>query len=734
LSKEEDAHQTKRLVEEAGRQCVLMPGDGGMDKLRVTEGLPRPLGATWDGSGVNYALFSAHATRVEICLFDHQGHHETARVELPEYTNEIWHGYLPGVEPGTIYGYRVHGPYEPEQGHRFNPNKLLLDPYARGHFGQLEWHPAVFGYRMESGDDTTFDERDSAPFMPKCVVVDPNFDWKGEPARRTVPWDRTIVYETHLHGFTKLHPAVPEAHRGTYKGLGSKVVVDYIKSLGVTSVELLPIHTFINDNHLLERGLTNYWGYNTIGFFAPDPRYAHEREQTLREFKEMVARLHDAGLQVVLDVVYNHTAEGNERGPTLSFRGIDNISYYRLIPDQPRYYINDTGTGNTLNLSHMRVIQMVTDSLRYWATETHVDGFRFDLGTILAREPNGFDNQSGFLKACCQDPVLDNVKLIAEPWDCGPGGYQVGGFPPGWAEWNDKFRDTVRDFWRGDVSASALAPRLCGSGDCFNHRGRKPWASINFVAAHDGFTLNDLVTYDEKHNEANGEDNNDGTSDNRSWNCGVEGPTADEAINVLRQRQIKNILSTLILCQGTPMLLAGDEFGRTQQGNNNAYCQDSEISWVDWTLAEKGRSLIRFVQRLIDLRHQYPILRRSRFLTGEYNKQLSVKDVTWINASGAEMRPEEWDDGNMRCFGMLMDGRAQPTGIRRRGEDATLLMILNAHHDLVDFTFPETVGGREWSLLIDTNLEEIAHPSDFVTGESYGSTGRSVLLFALRSS
>ena len=445
----------------------------------------------------------------------------------------------------------------------------------------------------------------------------------------------------------------------------------------------------------------------------------------------MVASFHDAGLQVILDVVYNQTAEGNEHGPTLSFKGIDNASYYRLTPDQLRYYINESGTGNTLNLSHMRVIQMVTDSLRYWVTETHVDGFRFDLGTILAREPNGFDNQSGFLKACCPDPILDTVKLIAEPWDCGPGGYQVGGFPPGWAEWNDKFRDTVRDFWCGQVSASALAPRLSASGDCFNHRGRKAWACINFVAAHDGFTLNDLVTYNEKHNEANGEDNNDGSSNNRSWNCGVEGPTEDEAIQTLRERQIKNVLATLLLSQGTPMLLAGDELGRTQRGNNNAYCLDSEISWLDWNIEKRGRSLIQFVQQLIRLRHNYPILRRSRFLTGDYNEELGVKDLTWINASGAEMRVEEWNDSNMHCFSMLMDGRAQPTGISRRGEDATLLMVLNAHNDLVKFTLPETVGGREWSLLVDTNLAEISETSNFVSGDSYSATGRSVLLFAL---
>ncbi len=699
-------------------------------KARIQEGAPNPRGATWDGEGVNFALFSANATAVELCLFDDAGQCETARIELPEYTDEIWHGYLPGVRPGSLYGYRVHGPYEPDQGHRFNPNKLVLDPYARGHFGELTWDPAVFGYRLETEDDTTFDERDSAPFMPKCVVVDPDFDWKGEPRRRTVPWEHTIVYEMHLRGYTKLHPKLPEEWRGTYKGL-SDDVIEYIRSLGVTSVELLPIHTFINDSQLLDKGLTNYWGYNSIGFFAPDPRYAHEREQTLREFKEMVARLHDAGLEVILDVVYNHTAEGNERGPTLSFKGIDNASYYRLLPDQPRYYINDTGTGNTLNLSHMRVIQMVADSLRYWAGETHVDGFRFDLGTILAREPNGFDDQSGFLKACGQDPELGSVKLIAEPWDCGPGGYQVGGFPPGWAEWNDKFRDVVRDFWRGEATAGALAPRLCASGDLFNHRGRKPWACVNFVTAHDGFTLNDLVSYDDKHNEANGEENRDGSSDNRSWNCGAEGPTDDPEINALRARQMRNILGTLLLSQGTPMLLAGDEFARTQNGNNNAYCQDNEISWVNWDIAEQGAALIGFVRRLTALRHQYPILRRNRFLTGVYNEELGVKDVAWINASGAEMKPEDWDDGNMQCFGMLMDGRAQPTGIRRRGGDATLLMVLNAYHELVKFTLPETAGGRGWSLLFDTNLADDDEPGSFAFGQGYDAAGRSLLLFAL---
>ena len=705
-----------------------------MDR-RVSEGSPFPRGATWDGKGVNFSLFSAHATKVEVCLFDAAGERELKRIELPEYTNEIWHGYVPELGPSTVYGYRVYGPYDPEAGHRFNPHKLLLDPYARAHTGELKWDPACFGYTVGAeGADLTFDGRDSAPFVPKCVVVDPNFDWQGEPNRRPVPWSRTIIYETHVRGYTKRHPDVAAHQRGTFAGLGTPKVIDYIKSLGVTSVELLPVHTFTSERHLIERGGTNYWGYNSIGFFAPDPRYASDRANSLREFKEMVARFHDAGLEVILDVVYNHTAEGNERGPTLSFRGIDNSSYYRLLPDQPRFYINDAGTGNTLNLSHARVIQMVTDSLRYWVTETHVDGFRFDLGTILAREPNGFDYQSGFLKACGQDPVLETVKLIAEPWDLGPGGYQVGGFPPGWAEWNDQFRDTVRSFWKGDARASGtLSRRLCASPDLFKHRGRKPWASVNFVTAHDGFTLYDLVTYNEKHNDANGEGNNDGTSDNRSWNSGVEGPTDDPVITALRQRQMRNMLATLLLSQGTPMLLAGDESARTQQGNNNAYCQDNDVSWLNWEVPESGLALTRFVQTLTKLRRQYPILRRERFLTGEFNEALGIKDVTWINASGAEMRAEDWSDGHMRCFGKLLDGRAQPTGIGRRGDDATMLLVLNAHHDLVTFTLPVHPGGRRWSLLIDTNAPDRETAARFSSGDAYEVTPRSLLLFALEA-
>ena len=492
----------------------------------------------------------------------------------------------------------MHGPYAPEEGHRFNPNKLLLDPYACAYYGSLEWNPAVFGYRMESGDDLTFDERDSAPFMPKCTVVDGEFDWRGTPGRKPVPWDDTIFYELHAKGFTKLHPAVPEALRGTFGGLATKDVVDYLKALGITSVELLPVQTFVDDSHLQGKDLSNYWGYNTVGFFAPHPAYSSGTTGGHSEFKAMVAHLHDAGLEVILDVVYNHTAEGNELGPTLSFRGIDNASYYRLLPDNRRFYINDTGTGNTLNLSHPRVLQMVTDSLRYWATEMHVDGFRFDLAPILGREAHGFDEGNGFLDSCRQDPILSDLKLIAEPWDCGPGGYQVGGFPPGWAEWNDRFRDMVRAFWKGEAAPAELAQRLCASADKFNRRGRKPWASVNFVTAHDGFTLADLVSYNHKHNEANGEDNRDGHSHNYSWNCGVEGATDDPEISALRERQKRNILATLILSQGSPMILAGDEFGRTQHGNNNAYCQDNEVSWVDWRLAEENATEVAFLDEL----------------------------------------------------------------------------------------------------------------------------------------
>jgi isoamylase len=695
---------------------------------RLSEGKPYPLGATADQSGTNFAIFSAYATKVEVCLFDADGEREIDRFELPEYTDEVFHGRIADVGPGARYGFRVHGPYEPEAGHRFNPNKLLLDPYARAHAGSLIWNHAVFGYTIGAeGDDLTFDDRDSAPFAPKSVIVDPNFDWRSEIRRRTIPWDHTIIYEAHVKGFTRANLSVDERLRGTYAGLAVKAVIDYVKSLGVTTIELLPIHTFVDDSHLLERGLRNYWGYNSIGFFAPDPRYAADVANSLREFKEMIARFHDAGLEVILDVVYNHTAEGNERGPTLSFKGIDNATYYRLLPDQRRYYINDTGAGNTLNLSHPRVIQMVADSLRYWASEMRVDGFRFDLGTILAREPDGFQTESGFLKAIGQDPLLSDVKLIAEPWDCGPGGYQVGGFPPGWAEWNDTFRDTVRDFWRGEATAPALAPRLCASPDTFNRRGRRPWASVNFITAHDGFTLNDLVAYNDKHNEANGEDNRDGHSDNRSWNCGAEGPTEDIAVATLRERQKRNFLATLLLSQGTPMVVAGDECGRTQGGNNNAYCQDNETSWVDWMIDDDGRALTDFFRKLTALFRKYPILRRSRFLTGKINPAIDVKDVTWIDTSGGEMSGAAWD-GRTRCFGMLLDGRAQATGIRRRGDDATLLLVFNAHHDAVKFKLPKCYDASGWTRLMDTNDPGLPDQR-FRIGAVYEVTGRSMLLF-----
>jgi glycogen operon protein len=692
---------------------------------RITAGHPLARGATWDGRGVNFALFSAHATAVEVCLFDERGEHELARLPLPEFTDEIWHGYVPDIGPGTVYGYRVSGPYEPAQGHRFNPHKLLLDPYARAHIGELTWNPACFGYTIGApDDDLSFDERDSAPFVPKCVVVDPNFDWHREREWANVPLDRTVVYELHVRGFTKTHPRVAEAERGTFAGLATREVIDEIASLGVTSVELLPVHTFLNEPHLLERKLTNYWGYNSIGFFAPDPRYAATPARLLQEFKEMVARFHDAGLEVILDVVYNHTAEGNEHGPTLSFRGIDNKSYYRLAPDA-RYYINDTGTGNTLNLSHPRVIQMVTDSLRYWVTEMHVDGFRFDLGTILAREPNGFDEQSGFLKACGQDPTLARVKLIAEPWDCGPGGYQVGRFAPGWLEWNDKFRDTVRDFWRGQAPVSRLAPRLCASPDEFRHHGRRPWASVNFITAHDGFTLADLVAYNDRHNEANGDENRDGTSDNRSWNCGVEGPTDDPGVLELRARQRRNLLATLLIAQGTPMVLAGDERGRTQGGNNNAYCQDNETSWLDWNEGNWDTDLLAFARALLALRREHPLLRQRRFLSGTPVADGGLKDLKWVTTSGAEMAAKDWGHDGLFSFGMLLNA---PPDLADEPASA-LLLLFNAYYEDVPFRLPRTPAGQ-WSLLVDTAQPGGTTGATMKAGARMKVTSRSLRVFA----
>jgi isoamylase len=698
----------------------------------VREGAPFPLGATWDGLGVNFALFSAHATKVELCLFDNKGRRELERIDLPEYTDEVWHGYVPEARPGTVYGYRVHGPYEPQHGHRFNPNKLLLDPYAKCLVGRLKWDPALFGYRLGSAkEDLSFDKRDSASFVPKSCVIDPAYTW-GRDRAPGVPWDQTVIYEAHVKGLTARHPDVPGELRGKFGGLADDRVVNYLRNLGVTAVELLPIHAFVDDSHLLDRGLNNYWGYNTIGFFAPEPRYM--ASASVNEVKEVIARFHDAGIEVILDVVYNHTAEGNEKGPTLCFKGIDNATYYRLLPEK-RHYINDTGTGNTLNLSHQRVLQMVTDSLRYWAQEMRVDGFRFDLATILGREPYGFDEGGGFLDSCRQDPVLSGVKLIAEPWDCGPGGYQVGGFPPGWAEWNDRFRDTLRAYWKGDDGKLPdLAARLTASSDLFNKRGRKSWAGVNFVTAHDGFTLNDLVSYNDKHNAANGEENRDGNANNLSWNHGVEGATDDPQIRGLRERQKRNLLATLLLSQGTPMILGGDEFGRSQGGNNNAYCQDNETTWFDWEgIGEEGKALIDFVRRLIVIRRTFPVLRRGRFFTGALDEALGIKDVTWLTPSATEMAPEQWQDANAKCLGVIFDGRAQATGIRRPASDATLLLVVNSYHDVVLFKLPDVAGGARWELLIDTNLPEQAEIAPFAFGHDYEVTGRSLLLFALKS-
>ncbi|MEG1038317.1 MAG: glycogen debranching protein GlgX [Pseudomonas sp.] len=698
---------------------------------RLREGLPFPLGATWDGLGVNFALFSAHATRVELCLFDASGEVELERIELPEYTDEIFHGYLPDAHPGQIYGYRVHGPYEPQQGHRFNPNKLLIDPYAKQLVGSLKWSEALFGYTIGHADgDLSFDERDSAPFVPKCKVIDPAYTW-GRDQRVGVPWDRTILYEAHVRGISMRHPAVPEANRGTFAGLMCDELLNHIKQLGVSSIELLPIHAFVNDQHLLQKGLNNYWGYNSIAFFAPHPRYLANGK--IAEFKEMVAHLHDAGLEVILDVVYNHTAEGNELGPTLSMRGIDNASYYRLMPDDKRFYINDSGTGNTLDLSHPCVLQLVTDSLRYWAGEMHVDGFRFDLATILGRYHEGFDERHSFLVACRQDPLLSQVKLIAEPWDCGPGGYQVGNFAPGWAEWNDRFRDTVRAFWKGDEGQLAdFAARMTASGELFNRRGRRPYASVNFVTAHDGFTLRDLVSYNDKHNEDNDENNEDGSNNNLSWNHGVEGPTDDAEINALRLRQMRNFFATLLLAQGTPMIVAGDEFSRTQHGNNNAYCQDSEIGWVNWALDDEGAALLKFVKRLTKLRLAYPVLRRSRFLVGDYNEAIGVKDVTWLDPQANEMSVEQWQDPQGRCLGMLMDGRAQVSGIQRPGADSTLLLIVNAHHDSVTFTLPQVPQGEHWNCLIDTDRPQLRKGERHEFASPLQIAGRSLVLLELQ--
>lgn len=701
-----------------------------MTHSRVTEGKPFPLGATWDGLGVNFALFSRHATKVELCLFDTNGEKELERIELPEYTDEIWHGYVPGMHAGQVYGYRVYGPYEPENGHRFNHNKLLIDVYAKQLVGTLKWSEALFGYTIGSKDaDLSFDERDSAPFVPKARVIDPAFTW-GEHKSLHIPTDQTVIYEAHVRGLSMRHPGIPEEHRGTFAGIANPYILEHLSKLGVSSIELMPVHAFVDDHYLQERGLKNYWGYNSIAFFAPHTPYLARGH--LNEFKEMAAHLHAAGIELILDVVYNHTAEGNELGPTLSMRGIDNSTYYRLMPDNARYYVNDSGTGNTLDLTHPCVVRMVTDSLRYWAVDMGVDGFRFDLGTILAREETGFNERHGFHVACRQDPTLSQIKLIAEPWDCGWGGYQVGAFPPGWFEWNDRFRDTVRSYWRGDQGKlPELATRLTGSGDIFNNRGRRPAASVNFVTAHDGFTLHDLVSYNGKHNEANGEENRDGTDNNLSNNYGEEGPTNNKKILAVRQRQMRNMMATLLFSQGTPMILAGDEFGHSQNGNNNTYCQDNDLTWLNWDVQEHAATMLEFTRKLIQLRKNYPILRRGRFLVGEYNEELGITDVTWLSPDGTPMNDEKWHDSGRACLGMLMDGRAQPTGIHQSGGDETLLLILNAHSNAINFTLPEDAQGTAWQCLIDTNFPDMEEGEKFNFGHDYVVGERSLLLFKL---
>lgn len=696
----------------------------------VEIGQPYPLGATVDETGTNFALaVSREVEAVELCLVADDG--TETRIPLEERHGTTWHAHVAGIGHGQRYGYRVHGPWDPARGLWHNPAKILVDPYARAFTGDYEWGQQHHSYDFDEPD--RIDTSDNLGTSMLGVVVAEDFDW-GDDAPPAVELTDTVIYETHVKGMTKLHPAVPE-ERGTYAGMAHPEVVRHLTELGVTAVELMPVHQFVNDATLQEKGLSNYWGYNTLGFFAPHAAYASSSEVggQVREFKQMVKDLHAAGLEVILDVVYNHTAEGNERGPTLSMRGIDNASYYRLMPDDKRFYINDSGTGNTLDLSHPCVLQMVTDSLRYWATEMHVDGFRFDLATILGRYRDGFDERHSFLVACRQDPVLRQLKMIAEPWDCGPGGYQVGNFPPGWVEWNDRFRDTVRAFWKGDDGQLAdFAGRMTASGEMFNHRGRRPYSSVNFITAHDGFTLHDLVSYNDKHNEANDEDNQDGSNNNLSWNHGVEGPTDDPEINALRLRQMRNFFATLLLAQGTPMLVAGDEFARTQHGNNNAYCQDSEIGWVNWDLDDDGKALLKFVKRLIKLRMAYPILRRGRFLVGDYNEDIGVKDVTWLAPDGNEMSTEQWEDSHGRCLGMLMDGRAQETGIRRPGGDATLLLVVNAHHDMVNFRLPPVPEGEFWTCMLDTNDTAVRGQERFDFEHEYAVTGRSLLLFELQ--
>jgi isoamylase len=696
--------------------------------MRVWPGKSYPLGATWDGAGVNFALFSEHATKVELCLFDDvAASAEAERIVLPEYTEQVWHGYLPDLRPGQFYGYRVYGPYEPDKGHRFNHHKLLLDPYAKAIGRKVNWGDELFGYRI--GDpkaDLSVDERDSAARALLGVVVDTAFTW-GDDRLPRVPWHKTLIYEMHVKGFTRRHPKVPHELRGTYEGLASEAAISHLKDLGVTTVELLPVHHHVDDRYLVDKKLTNYWGYNTLAYFAPDVRYsAHKNPaESVREFKMMVRSLHAAGIEVILDVVYNHTAEGNHLGPTLSLRGIDNAAYYRLVRDQPRYYMDYTGCGNTLNMQHPRVLQLIMDSLRYWVQEMHVDGFRFDLASTLARELHEVDRLGAFFDIVHQDPVLSQVKLIAEPWDLGDGGYQVGNFPVLWTEWNGKYRDCVRRFWKGEGGAAGeFATRLCGSSDLYEQSGRRPYASINFVTCHDGFNLHDLVSYNGKHNEANGEENRDGSNDNMSWNCGAEGPSDDPNIKALRERQKRNFIATLFLSQGVPMLLAGDEFCHTQKGNNNAYCQDSEISWLNWELTAEQKDFLGFVKRCVKLWDEQPVLQRRKFFQGR--KIRGVKDITWLEPSGKEMSDEAWEANWQQCLGLRLAGDMIPE-LDERGQKITgdtLLSLFNAHHEMIPFTLPALAQEQQWQLLLDTT--SAANDNLFLAGgASYPLQGRS---------
>jgi glycogen operon protein len=676
--------------------------------LKVLPGRPSPLGATWDGQGTNFALFSEHATKVELCLFDARDPtQEYDRVDVTDVTRHIWHCYLPGVRPGQLYGYRVHGPYEPERGHRFNPAKLLIDPYARAVTGEVDWNAHVFPYRFgDPAEDCARDDSDDAAGMPKCVVVEQFFDWDGDRPPET-PLHASIIYEVHVKGITATHPDVPEAQRGTYAGLAHPSIIEYLQELGVTAIELLPIHTFLDDKHLVERGLKNYWGYNTTNFFAPDARYSSvgDRGDQVAEFKAMVKAMHRAGIEVILDVVYNHTSEGNHMGPMLSFKGIDNATYYRLVQNNPRYYMDYTGTGNSLNAQHPQVLKLIMDSLRYWVQEMHVDGFRFDLASTLARELHDVDKLSSFFDIVHQDPVLESVKLIAEPWDVGDGGYQVGNFPLLWAEWNDKYRDTVRGYWRGDGGKMAdFGYRLTGSSDLYSEDGRAPMASINFVTAHDGFTLRDVVSYNGKHNEANGENNNDGNNNNISANYGAEGNTDDAAILDMRFRQMRNMLGTLLFSQGVPMICGGDEIARTQGGNNNAYAQDNEISWYDWNLDDRQKALLEFTRRAVKLRLEHPALRRRTFFRGRAIHGQDVKDIVWLQPDGQEMAEEQWSSGWTRSVAVRLEGGAL-NDRSADGEpiiDSDLLILFNAHSEPVRFTIPAGLSEGTWHCEIAT--------------------------------